>query len=85
MHRDDKIIVQFLGLHFSLNQYYPTLVMEKLAMSLDDLLIEAEKKKEELPLSLKVSILSDTAKGLASDHPSRPHLQKCAPHSSHAS
>ena len=58
-------IVQFLGLHFFQDSTHPILVMEKLAMSLDDLLMDAEKKKATLPLSLKVSILSDTAKGLA--------------------
>ena len=56
-------IVQFLGLHFFQDSSHPILVMEKLAMSLDDLLMDAEKKKAMLPLSLKVSILSDTAKG----------------------
>ena len=67
-------IVQFLGLHFFPNCSYPTLVMEKLAMSLDDLLSEAEKKKEELPLSMKVSILSDTAKGLTYLHNHKPQI-----------
>ena len=67
-------IVQFLGLHFFQNSTHPILVMEKLAMSLDDLLVEAEKKKEMLPLSLKVSILSDTAKGLAYLHNHKPQI-----------
>ena len=43
-------------------------------MSLDDLLVEAEKKKEMLPLSLKVSILSDTAKGLGYLHNHKPQI-----------
>ena len=67
-------IVQFLGLHFFQNSSHPILVMEKLAMSLDDLLIVAEKKKEMLPFSLTVSILSDTAKGLAYLHNHKPQI-----------
>ena len=67
-------IVQFLGLHFFQDSSHPILVMEKLAMSLDDLLVDAEKKKGMLPLSLKVSILSDTAKGLAYLHNHKPQI-----------
>ena len=67
-------IVQFLGLHFFQDSSHPILVMEKLAMSLDDLLMDAEKKKATLPLSLKVSILSDTAKGLAYLHNHKPQI-----------
>ena len=67
-------IVQFLGLHFFQDSSHPILVMEKLAMSLDDLLVEAEKKKGMIPLSLKVSILSDTAKGLAYLHNHKPQI-----------
>ena len=67
-------IVQFLGLHIFPNSSYPTLVMEQLAMSLEDLLNEANKKKELFPLSLKVSILSDTAKGLAYLHNHKPQI-----------
>ena len=67
-------IVQFLGLHFFQDSTHPILVMEKLAMSLDDLLMDAEKKKATLPLSLKVSILSDTAKGLAYLHNHKPQI-----------
>ena len=67
-------IVQFLGLHFFQDSSHPILVMEKLAMSLDDLLMDAEKKKAMLPLSLKVSILSDTAKGLAYLHNHKPQI-----------
>ena len=67
-------IVQFLGLHFFQDSSHPILVMEKLAMSLDDLLMDAEKKKAILPLSLKVSILSDTAKGLAYLHNHKPQI-----------
>lgn len=67
-------IVQFLGLHLFPNCSYPTLVMEQLAMSLEDLLCEAIEKKEELPFSLKVSILSDTAKGLIHLHNHSPQI-----------
>ena len=67
-------IVQFLGLHIFPNRSYPTLVMEQLAMSLEDLLSEADKKKELLPLSLKVSILSDAAKGLVYLHNHKPQI-----------
>ena len=67
-------IVQFLGLHIFPNSTHPTLVMEKLAMSLEDLLNEANEKKEDIPLSLKVSILSDTAKGLVYLHNHKPQI-----------
>ena len=67
-------IVQFLGLHIFTNATHPTLVMEKLAMSLEDLLDESNKKKEDIPLSLKVSILSDTAKGLVYLHNHKPQI-----------
>ena len=67
-------IVQFLGLHIFSNSTHPTLVMEKLAMSLEDLLNEADKEKEDVPLSLKVSILSDTAKGLVYLHNHKPQI-----------
>ena len=67
-------IVQFLGLHIFPNSTHPTLVMEKLAMSLEDLLNEANKKREDIPLSLKVSILSDTAKGLVYLHNHKPQI-----------
>ena len=67
-------IVQFLGLHIFPNSTHPTLVMEKLAMSLEDLLNESNEKKEDIPLSLKVSILSDTAKGLVYLHNHKPQI-----------
>ena len=67
-------IVQFLGLHIFPNSTHPTLVMEKLAMSLEDLLDKTNKKKEDVPLSLKVSILSDTAKGLVYLHNHKPQI-----------
>ena len=67
-------IVQFLGLHKFPNCSYPTLVMERLAMSLEDLLIAAKNNREGLPFSLKVSILSDTAKGLVYLHNHDPQI-----------
>ena len=67
-------IVQFLGLHTFPNCSYPTLVMELLAMSLEDLLIDIKRKREGLPFSLKVSILSDTAKGLIYLHNHDPQI-----------
>ena len=67
-------IVQFLGLHIFQNCAYPILVMEKLAMSLEDLLNEADERRESIPLSLKVSILSDTAKGLVYLHNHKPQI-----------
>ena len=67
-------IVQFLGLHMLPNSPYPSLVMELLPMSLEDLLDDASEKKEELPLSLKLSILSDTAKGLIYLHNHDPQI-----------
>ena len=68
-------IVQFLGLHYRRSDStYPTLVMERLAMSLENLLTDASKKKEDIPLSLKVSILSDTANGLIYLHNHNPQI-----------
>ena len=67
-------IVQFLGLHKFPNCSYPTLVMERLAMSLEDLLIDVKRKRDNLPFSLKVSILSDTAKGLVYLHNHDPQI-----------
>ena len=67
-------VVQFLGLHMFPSCSYPTLVMEQLAMSLEDLLNESDQKKEDIPLSLKVSILSDTAKGLVYLHNHNPQI-----------
>ena len=67
-------IVQFLGLHIFPNSIHPTLVMEKLAMSLEDLRNEANERREGIPLSLKVSILSDTAKGLVYLHNHKPQI-----------
>ena len=67
-------IVQFLGLCKYPTRTYWTLVMEQLAMSLDDLLTEAIKMGDELPLSLKISILTDVAKGLVYLHNHSPQI-----------
>ena len=66
-------IVQFLGLCILKEcSKYPVLVMERLAMSLEDLL--HNHKDRVLPLSLKISILSDTAKGIAYLHEHNPQI-----------
>ena len=62
------------AIHMLPNCTYPTLVMEQLAMSLEDLLNEAIGRKEELPLSLKISILTDVAKGLVYLHNHSPQI-----------
>ena len=67
-------IVQFLGLHIPPDSPYPLLVMEKLAMSVDDLLNKADQNKEDIPFSLKVSILSDIARGLVYLHNHDPQI-----------
>lgn len=73
-------IVQFLGLWFSddSNSNLPALVMEKMLMSLHDLL-EPDKKPLEtrnlhIPLSLKSSILQDIAQGVAFLHKQSPPI-----------
>ena len=67
-------IVHFIGLYMPSDSSYPILVMEKVAMSLEDLLDKTKKMKEDLPLSLNVSILSDTAKGLVYLHNHKPKI-----------
>ena len=63
-------LVQFIGLCFLPDSSLPVIVMEKLQMSLDDLL---EKNSDhEIPLALKISILADIAKGLI-------YLHNCSP------
>ena len=54
-------IVQFMGLCFFEDSNVPVIVMELLNNNIDSWLSSA---KKELPLSLKTSILRDTAKGL---------------------
>ncbi len=57
-------ITQFLGLCFLEGSNLPLLVMERLEMSVDDLLECAP----DVPLSVKVSILTDTCSGLVYMH-----------------
>ena len=70
-------IVQFLGLWFSdeKNSNLPALVMEKMLMSLHNLLEPDEKSVEKnlyIPLGLKCSILQDIAQGIAFLHNQSP-------------
>ena len=57
-------IVQFLGVCFLPDSSLPVLVMERLPMSLDDLL----KKIPDIPLAVKRSMLADVSKGLVYLH-----------------
>ena len=61
-------ITQFLGLCFLPGTQLPLLVMERLETSLDDLL----EHMPNLPLSLKCSVLEDTASGLLYLHKRQP-------------
>ena len=63
-------ITQFLGLCFLPGTRLPLLVMERLETSLDDLLDHMPG----LPLSLKRSILEDTASGLVYLHERQPQV-----------
>ena len=69
-------IVQFLGLWFSDENDLPALVMEKMLMSLHNLLEPDEKSLETenlyIPLGLKCSILQDIARGIAFLHNQSP-------------
>ena len=73
-------IVQFLGLWFSndKNSNLPALVMEKMLMSLHNLLEPDEKSLETtnlyIPLGLKCSILQDIARGIAFLHNQSPPI-----------
>lgn len=60
-------IVQFIGICFFKENPYPVLVMEKLDMSLDDLLMSTEK----LSTPLKLHILRDISEGLVYLHHGR--------------
>lgn len=62
-------IIQFLGLCFLPDTQLPLLVMERMEMSLDDLL-----DIPHLPLSLKCSILVDVAGGLVYLHTGQPPI-----------
>ncbi len=57
-------ITQFLGLYLCEGSNLPLLVMEKLLMSVDDIL----EFSGYLPLPVKLSILTDTSNGLAYMH-----------------
>ncbi len=57
-------ITQFLGLCFLEGSELPLLVMEKLEMSVDDLL----ECSPNIPLAVKISILTDTGSGLVYLH-----------------
>ena len=61
-------IVQFLGLCFLEGSALPVLVMERLDNSLDDLL----ETSPSLPLALKLSLLTDVARGLLYLHTRNP-------------
>ena len=57
-------LVQFMGVCFLPDSSLPVLVMERLLMSLDDLL----ENTPDTPLALKMSILADVCKGLVYLH-----------------
>ena len=63
-------ITQFLGLCFLEGSELPLLVMEKLEMSVDDLLVCAPN----IPLPVKISILTDTSSGLVYLHSRTPPI-----------
>ena len=69
-------IVQFLGLWFSQAEEscLPAIVMEKMLMSLHDLLAPKSSTvpKQYIPLGLKCSILQDIARGIAYLHKQKP-------------
>lgn len=57
-------IVKFLGLYSIPNLRLPALVMERLHLNLQGLLISQRELERQLPLSMKVSILSDVARAI---------------------
>ena len=63
-------ITQFLGLCFLEGSELPLLVMERLEMSVDDLLECAPN----IPFAVKISILTDTGSGLVYLHSRRPPI-----------
>ena len=63
-------IVQFLGVCFLPDSSLPVLVMERLLMSLDDLL----KNIPDIPLAVKRSMLADVSKGLVYLHNRSPPI-----------
>ena len=67
-------IVQFIGLCEFEDSNFPVLIMEQLAMCLEELITKENNDKQVLPLSLKKSILTDTAKGLVYLHNHDPSI-----------
>ena len=71
-------VVQFLGLWFDKdNNFNVYLIMEKMMISLHDMLVPGDTRStstahSRLPLGLKCSILQDTARGLAYLHAQNP-------------
>ncbi len=63
-------ITQFLGLCFLEGSDLPLLVMERLEMSVDDLL----ESSPNIPLAVKISILTDTGSGLVYLHSRGPPI-----------
>ncbi len=63
-------ITQFLGLCFLEGSELPLLVMERLVMSVDDLL----ECSPNIPLAVKISILTDTSSGLVYLHSRGPPI-----------
>ncbi len=63
-------ITQFLGLCFLEGSNLPLLVMERLEMSVDDLL----ECSPNIPLAVKISILTDTSSGLVYLHGRAPPI-----------
>ncbi len=61
-------IVLFLGLCFAEDSSLPILVMERLLMSLDDVL----ENSPNIPLGLKISMLADVLRGIIYLHSRRP-------------
>ena len=69
---DHPNIVKFLGIYYFPDSRLPALVMERLLISLHDLLNPpADRPKYPFPLSMKCSILCDVADGLAYLHHGR--------------
>lgn len=67
-------IVQFMGLCFFDECKSPVIVMELLNSNVEQWIIDANAMDRELPLSLKSSILRDTAKGLYHLHSHDPQI-----------
>ena len=63
-------IVQFMGICFLDNSPYPILVMERLDISLDNLL----QTRQNIPLPLKLHVLHDVTKGLVHLHSMKPSI-----------